>query len=116
MNLVFKRLFSGKKSVSTLSSQKKLASRLNEKKLRCVCERVDGIEEIIAKDGVILYRENELIIYGGTDIIFKCDIADMEAGELLSLEGVVITAKDKENSNEERTIIAYYKYWRNIDN
>jgi hypothetical protein len=37
------------------------------------------------------------------------------AWELLSLEGVVITAIDMEHGNVERSIIAYYSYWRELE-
>jgi hypothetical protein len=36
----------------------------------------------------------------------------MKASELLSLDGVIITAPDLERNGEEHTIVAYYKYFR----
>ena len=42
----------------------------------------------------------------------RCKIADMEAAELLSKDGVVITAPDLENGGKVRTVIVYYVYYR----
>jgi hypothetical protein len=36
----------------------------------------------------------------------------MQASELLSLEGAIITAPDLENGGIMRTVIAYYVYFR----
>jgi len=42
----------------------------------------------------------------------RTNVEDMHASELLSLDGVIITAPDLEQGGKERTIIAYYKYFR----
>ena len=90
-----------------------LAKKLNGKPLKCVCERKNGIEEIIARDGAIVMDNGKIIIYGGQDIVFRADFMSVNAGELLSLEGIVVQGID-EMSGEERSIVAYYKYWRNV--
>jgi hypothetical protein len=46
------------------------------------------------------------------DTILRCRIEDMQAWELLSHDGVVITAPDIEHGGAERTIIVYYVYYR----
>lgn len=89
--------------------------KLNERKLRCVSERKNGIEEIIAREGLFIFRDGYLLIYaGGADPIFKCLPHEAEAGELMSMEGIVITAPDHASEGELRTVIAYYKYWREV--
>jgi hypothetical protein len=40
----------------------------------------------------------------------RCKIADMQASELLSKDGVVITAPDLEHDGRVRTVIVYYVY------
>lgn len=92
-----------------------LANYLNGRGLKCVCEKINGIEEVVAKKGSIIRKEDELIVYASQDIVLRADVLSLQAWELLSLEGVVITAPDKEHGGEERTIVAYYSYWRELD-
>lgn len=90
-----------------------LAKRLNGKPLKCVCERINGVEEIIARDGAIVMDSGDIVIYGGTDPVFRADFMAVNAGELLSLEGLVVQGIDR-LSGCDRSIVAYYKYWRNV--
>ncbi len=92
-----------------------MADHLDGKSLRCVGEKKDGIEEIVGKNGAIIRKEDTIIIYSSQDIVLRCRIEEMEAGELLSLDGVIITAPDIEHGGEIRTVIAYYSYWRELD-
>lgn len=107
-----KNLFAPKASKER-KAKLELAKKLDGKSLRCVSERINGIEEIVARDGAILVKDGKLIVYGGSDIVFRGDILSLNAGELLSLEGVVIDGTD-EISGISRSIVAYYKYWREL--
>ena len=90
------------------------AKYLNEKKLKYVTQREEGVETVICRDSVILYRDKRICIYDGPNVVFACDPEQMEAGELMSLEGVVITAPDLTRDGETITVVAYYKYWREV--
>lgn len=92
-----------------------LANYLDGKHLKCVTEKVNGIEEVVGKSGAIIKKEDELIVYASQDVLLRTKIDDLHAWELLSLEGVVITAHDIEHGGEERTVIAYYSYYRELD-
>ncbi len=93
----------------------KMAKYLSDKALRCVSERVDGIETVLSHGGILKREGKCLSVYGENDeLLFSCISEEMNAGELLSLEGVVITAYD-EITGDMRTVIAYYKYWRPLD-
>lgn len=97
------------------NSVKDRCAALDGKKLRCVSERTDGIETIIARQGLFAFRDGYLLIYAdGADPIFKCLPEETEAGELMSLEGIVITAPDYMSGGRSRTVVAYYKYWREV--
>lgn len=91
------------------------AEYLNEKQLKYVTRRENGVESVIAHEAVILYRDGCICIYDGPDAVFRCEIDKMDAGELLSLEGVVITAPDLTRGGEVITVVAYYKYWREVN-
>ena len=103
------------KNINSKRYKRDLANYLDGRSLKCVTERIDGIEEVIGKSGSIIKKDDELIIYSSQDILLRTKIDDLYAWELLSLEGVVITACDIEHGGEERTVIAFYSYWRQLD-
>ena len=110
-----KKHWTKSKNINSKRYKNDLANYLDGRHLKCVTERIDGIEEVIGKSGAIIKKEDELIIYSSQDIVLRTKIDDLYAWELLSLEGVVITAHDLEHGGEERSIIAYYSYWRALE-
>ena len=49
-----------------------MAEHLHGMSLKCVTERVNGIEEIIGKGGSITFRNGEIIVYSSMDTVFRC--------------------------------------------
>ena len=97
--------------------RKDMARHLDKKQLKCVTVRDEnGRESVIGREGDLLVRGDEFVVYASGKILMRCRIVDMSAWELLSLEGVVITAPDLDRDGEEHTLIAYYKYWRKMEN
>lgn len=80
--------------------------------IRYVTEKRNGVDEVIGKNGGLNIRDDELIVFASADIIMRCKIEKMQAWELLSKDGVVITAPDEEHGGVERTIIVFYVYYR----
>lgn len=105
-------LFKRKKPEDKLSFKIKMAERMAEKRLKYATERDGDTDIVIGKNGGFNIRDGELIVSADNRVIFRCKIAEMSASELLSLEGVIITAPDLESGGKMRTIIAYYVYYR----
>ena len=101
-------------NVKSKRYKRDLAEYLNGRALKCVTERINGIEEVVGKSGAIIKKDDELIVYSSQDILLRTKINDLYAWELMSLDGVVITAVDIEHGGEERTVIAFYSYWREL--
>ncbi len=90
-----------------------MAERICGHHIKYVTERGENdVEEVIGKNGGLNIRDDELIVFASSDIIMRCKIDDMQAWELLSNDGVVITAHDLEHGEIERTIIVHYVYYR----
>ena len=93
-----------------------MAKYLSGKPLKCVTVRdEDGVENVIGRGGDMLVREKEFSVYSSGERLFRCLVDELDAWELLSLEGVVITAPDLDHDGDVRTIIAYYQYWRPVE-
>ncbi len=80
--------------------------------IRYVTEKRDGVDEVIGRSGGLNIRDDELLVFASADVLMRCKIEEMQAWELLSKDGVVITAPDLEHGGVERTIIVYYVYYR----
>ena len=80
--------------------------------VKYVTEEINGTHEVIGRSGALNIRDDELLVFASADVIFRCKIEQMQAWELLSKDGVVITAPDLEHGGRERTIIVYYVYYR----
>ena len=55
---------------------------------------------------------DEMLVFASADVIMRFKIDEMDAWELLSKDGVVITAPDLEHDRKIRTVIVYYVYYR----
>ena len=89
-----------------------MAKRICGHHVKYVTERKDDVEEVIGRSGGLNIRDDELLVFASADVLMRCKIADMQAAELLSHDGVVITAPDLEHGGVVRTIIVYYVYYR----
>ena len=110
---MFKKLFSKKrKDPNSKQYRREMAQQMSTHHIRYVTEKRGGVDEVIGRNGGLNIRDDELLVFASSDVIFRCKIDDMQAWELLSKDGVVITAPDLEHGGVERTIIVYYVYYR----
>lgn len=80
--------------------------------IKYVTEKRGEVDEVIGRSGGLNIRDDELLVFASADVLMRCKIEQMQAWELLSRDGVVITAPDLEHGGVERTIIVYYVYYR----
>ncbi len=89
-----------------------MAQRICGQHIKYVTEKRNGVDEVIGRNGGINIRNDELLLFASADVIFRCKIDDLRAWELLSKDGVVLTGHDLEHDGAERTVIAFYVYYR----
>ena len=87
-----------------------MARRISGHHVKYVTERINNVDEVIGRSGSLNIRDDEMLVYASFDVLMRCKIADMQASELLSKDGVVITAPDLEHGGKLRTVIVYYVY------
>lgn len=105
-------LFKKKKPEDTLGFKVQMAKKIAAHRLRYLTEREGETDVIIGRDGGFNIRDDEFIISADNRVVFRCRIPEMQASELMSLEGAIITAPDLESGGKVRTVIAYYVYYR----
>lgn len=89
-----------------------MAKRICGHHVKYVTERNGDVEEVIGRSGGLNIRDDELLVFASADVLMRCKIEQMQAAELLSHDGVVITAPDLEHDGKLRTIIVHYVYYR----
>jgi hypothetical protein len=80
--------------------------------VKYVTEEINGTHEVIGRSGALNIKDDELLVFASADVLMRCKIEEMQAWELLSKDGVVITAPDLEHGGVERTIMVFYVYYR----
>ena len=89
-----------------------MARAVNNQHIRYVTEKRGGVDEVIGRNGGLNIRDDEMLVYASSDVLFRCKIDDLQIWELLSKDGVVLTGPDSEHGGQMRTVIAYYVYYR----
>ncbi len=107
--------FTKSKNPDSKRYKRDLARHLDGRALKCVTEKVDGVEQIVGKGGAIALRGDVLSVVSGDDFDVRINVYDLKAWELMSLDGVVITFPDNEREEGSRTVVAYYSYYRKLD-
>ena len=114
MAKLFQKLFKRKPDENSKAFRTEMANKVAGKHIKYVSERQDNIDVILGKDGSLSIRDGCLIVTaaGQTDVLFRGEITELKISELMSLDGAIISGPDLEHGGMERTIIAYYKYYR----
>ena len=107
-----KELFKKKPDPKSVKYRREMAQKICGHHIRYVTEKRDGVDEVIGRDGGLNIRNGEFIVFASADILFRTNVDELDAWELLSKDGVVLTAPDYEHGGEVRTIIVYYVYYR----
>ena len=111
--MLFKKLFEKRsKNPNTKQYRWAMAEQMSKHHIRYVTEKINGVDEVIGKNGGLNIRGDELLVFASADVLMRCKIEEMQAWELLSKDGVVITAPDLEHGGKLRTVVVYYVYYR----
>ena len=93
--------------------RREMAEKIAGHRIRYVTERMaDDVDEVIGREGSLSVRDGEFLVFASNEVLFRCLVDELQAWELLSKDGVVLTAPDLEHGGKERTIIVYYVYYR----
>ena len=107
----FARLFGSKKNPDSLAYRREMAQKISGHRIRYVTEKVNDVEEVVGREGSSDVRNGEFIVFASSNVVFRCRVDDLQAWELLSKDGVVVTAPDIEHGGVERTVVIYYVYY-----
>lgn len=109
---MFKFLKRKPKNENSVAFRREMAKKLDGKHIKYVSERINNEELIIGREGGLNLRNGELIVFASGVVVFRADVDELTASELMSGDGVILTAHDLEHGGEYRSVVAYYSYYR----
>ena len=93
--------------------RREMAQAICGQHIKYVTERIDDVEIVIGRNGSLNIRNDEFIVHTPTEgVVFRCNVDELIASELLSKDGVVLKGPDLEHESKDRTVIAFYVYYR----
>ena len=110
--MALRDLFKKKNDPSSVKYRREMAQRICGHHIKYVTEKINDVDEVIGRNGGLNIRNGEFIVFASADIIFRTMVDELEAWELLSKDGVVLTGPDYEHAGVVRTIIVHYVYYR----
>lgn len=111
LSMFLSRLFPFGRRPGTPKYRIAMARELHGQAIRYVTERNGDNDDVIGRGGSLTFRDGELLVFSSGEILLRADADKTDAGYLLSGDGVVITAPDKEQGRY-RTVIAHFVYHR----
>ncbi len=107
------------KNENSPAFRRRLASQLDKKQLKYVSERIGDDDFVIGHAGYITLNSDHdelLVTSNDSGTLFRAKIDTLKMNEFLSLDGIIFTGEDIEHDNRERCVIAYYTYYRKVEN
>ncbi len=110
----FLKVWTKSRNTNSPRYRRDFARELDGMKIKYVTERHGDNDDVIGKNGALIVKPDEdvFLVYAESEVLFRCHIPELSAWILLSGDGVVLTAPDIEHGGQERTIIAYFTYYR----
>ena len=109
---MFKFLKRKLKNENSVAFKREMAKKLDGKHIKYVGERINNEEIIIGREGGLNMRNGEFIVFASGIVVFRAEVDEMTASELMSGDGVILTAHDLEHDGAYRSVVAYYSYYR----
>ena len=108
---MFKFLKRKPKNEDSPAFRREMAKKLAGKHIKYVAERIENEEIIIGREGSLNLKGDEFLVFASGIIVFRADVEDLKASELMSGNGVILTAHDIENGGKLRSVVAHYTYY-----
>ena len=110
---LFDRIFKRSSNPDTYAYRLKKAKALHGQVIKYVTERRNENDDVVGKGGSLcIHGDNFIVSCTNVDRLFMCNIADLEACDLMSGDGVVIKGPNLYDGGNIRTITVHFVYYR----
>ena len=107
-----RKLLGLKENTKSRSYRATKARALHGLVIRYVTERHEDNEDVIGRGGNLSVRNDELLVFSSGEILLRAKIDELDISELMSGDGVILSAPNLEEEGRVRTITAHYVYHR----
>lgn len=83
-------------------------SQFHGKVIRYVTERKDNEDIIIGRNGALTVKDNTLIVFSSSEVVFRGASDKISVSDLLSGDGIIVKGEDMEHGNQVRCIVVFY--------
>ena len=88
------------------------AKSLHGQVVKYVTEHRDGNEDVIGRGGYLAQKDDEFIVDSSGEVIFRCKIRELDASDLMSGDGVIISGPNLIEDGKFRRITVHFVYYR----
>ena len=110
--MFWRKLFGLKENTGSRSYRTAKAVALHGLVIRYVTERHGDNDDVIGRGGNLSVRGDELLVFSSGEILLRAKITELDVSELMSGDGVILTAPNLEEGGRVRTMTAHYVYHR----
>ena len=110
--MFLRRLLGLRENTQSRAYREKKAKALHGLVIRYVTERHGDNEDVIGRGGNLSVRGGELLVFSSGEILLRAPIDQLDVSELMSGDGVILTAPNLEEGGRVRTMTAHYVYHR----
>ncbi len=107
-----RKLLGLKENTKSRSYRAAKARALHGLVIRYVTERHEDNEDVIGRGGNLSVRDDELLVFSSGEILLRAKIDELDISELMSGDGVILSAPNIEEGGRVRTMTAHYVYHR----
>ena len=107
-----RKKFVSKMDENSPAFRREMAAKLHNRSIKYCSERQGDTDIVVGRAGSITVRDDEILILSSLQVVFRGKVEETSMSELMSLEGVILSGPDYERGGEDRTVIAYYTYYR----
>ena len=108
----FKERIAMKSDPASPRYRRYMANRICGLRIKYVTERINDVETVRGRAGGMNIRDGVFIVHASNNIVFRANVDEMSAGELLSHDGVVLTAPDLETGRERTIVVHFTDYFK----
>ena len=107
-----RKLLGMKENTKSRAYRTARARRLHGLVIRYVTERHNDNEDVIGRGGNLSIHGDELLVFSSGEILLRAKVEELDVSELMSGDGVILTAPNLEEGGRVRTMTAHYVYHR----
>lgn len=109
---IFSKLFSRDKDPNSYAFKLKRAKSLHGQVIKYVTEHRDDNEDVVGRGGYLALKGEEFIVDSSGDVLFRCNVKDLDASDLMSGDGVIISGPNMVDGGKFRRITVHFVYYR----